>query len=67
VVVPELLQEACTAQRLLAAWALLIEDTEARKVHLAALARVAERMRLDEASPGARAADIVLRYADRAK
>jgi len=67
VVVPELLQEACTPQRLLAAWALLIEDTEARKLHLAALARVADRMRLEEASPGAKAADIVLRHADGAK
>jgi len=67
VVVPELLQEACTPQRLLAAWALLIEDTEARKVHLAALTRVADRMRLEEPSPGAKAADIVLRYADGAR
>jgi lipid-A-disaccharide synthase len=67
VVVPELLQEACTPERLLAAWALLIEDTEARKLHLAALARVAKRMQLAEASPGAKAAEIVLRYADGAK
>lgn len=60
VVVPELLQENCTAERLTAAWMLLAEETEARRVHLAALGEVRERMRIAGNDPAAVAAAEVL-------
>lgn len=59
--VPELIQEACTAQALTSALAPLLEETAERRTQLAALARVRERVALQGTSPAARAASVVVR------
>jgi lipid-A-disaccharide synthase len=58
-VVPELIQEACTAQALTSALAPLLEETAERRAQLAALARVRERVAVQGANPAARAARVV--------
>jgi lipid-A-disaccharide synthase len=67
-VVPELLQEDCTPDRLAAALVPLIGDTPDRQRQLDAFARLDEIMEIGSRSPAARAADIVfgsLRRPDR--
>ena len=54
--VPELIQEACTAQALTSALAPLLDETAERRAQLAALARVRERVAVQGANPAARAA-----------
>ncbi len=65
--VPEFLQDDCSADHLSAAWALLIGGTEARRVHLEALDRVEEAMRVPGGKPSALAAGIVLGTANNKK
>jgi lipid-A-disaccharide synthase len=57
--VPELIQEACTAEALTSALAQLIDETLERHAQVAALARVRERVSLQGESPAARAARVV--------
>jgi lipid-A-disaccharide synthase len=58
--VPELIQEACTAQALTSALAPLLDETAERRAQLAALARVRERVAVQGANPAARAARVVV-------
>ena len=60
---PEYLQEECTADRLAAALAPLLGESEARAAQLAALARIPEIMKSSIVSPSGAAADVVLRLA----
>ena len=59
-VVPELLQEACTPDRLADALAPLIADTPARRRQIAAFGRLDAIMAIGAVSPSAKAAAIVL-------
>jgi lipid-A-disaccharide synthase len=59
-VYPELLQEACTPERLAAALLPLLDDTDARKAQVEALSRAPEKLRLASSSPSAAAAETVL-------
>lgn len=60
---PEFIQEACTGPRLAEALEAILGDGPARQAQLDALARVPGRM-LTGTAPSARAAEIVLAYAD---
>jgi lipid-A-disaccharide synthase len=64
-VVPEFLQEACTAKNLSEALLPLLSDTPARRRQLEAFARLDAVMEIGSANPSARAAEIVLRAAER--
>jgi lipid-A-disaccharide synthase len=57
--VPELIQEACTAPALTAALSPLLDDTPVRRLQLAALERVRERIALNGDTPAQRAARVV--------
>jgi lipid-A-disaccharide synthase len=59
-VVPELLQEECTSERLAAALVPVIEDTAERRRQVEAFARLDGIMQIGAAAPALRAADIVL-------
>lgn len=59
-VVPELLQEACTPERLAAAVGALLEDDERCRAQRAGFAEVKRRLAADGASPSDRAAEVVL-------
>jgi lipid-A-disaccharide synthase len=65
-VVPEFIQEACTAENLGAALLLLIGDTPERRRQIEAFARLDAVMEIGSRAPAARAADIVLDAARRA-
>jgi lipid-A-disaccharide synthase len=58
-VVPELLQDACTPERLAATLAPLLADTPERRRQLAAFARLDAIMQIGAARPSERAAEIV--------
>ena len=58
-VVPELLQQECTAERLAAALIPLIHDTPERRRQVEAFARLDAIMEIGTRAPAARAADIV--------
>lgn len=60
---PELLQDACTPERLAAELSPLLRDGEARRRQLAALSGIAQRMALPSGEPSERAAAIVLQHA----
>ena len=60
IVVPELLQEQCTAEALAATLVPVIQDTPERKRQLEAFARLDGILQIGAAAPGLRAADIVL-------
>jgi len=62
-VVPEFLQEACTAEKLTAALLPLFSDTPARQRQVEAFGRLDAVMEIGSANPSARAAEIVLREA----
>ncbi len=66
-VVPELLQHHCTAENLAAALIPLLSDTLQRKRQVEAFARLDAIMEIGSSSPAARAADIVLNVADKAR
>jgi lipid-A-disaccharide synthase len=59
-IVPEFLQEECTAERLTEALIPLIEDSPERRRQIDAFARLDEIMQIGAAAPASRAADIVL-------
>ena len=59
-VVPELLQEDCTPQRLAEALEPLIRDTTERRRQIDAFARLDDTLQIGAAAPAQRAADIVL-------
>jgi lipid-A-disaccharide synthase len=65
--VPEFLQEACTAENLAAALAPLFGDTIERQRQLDAFSRLDTIMQIGSSAPAARAAEIVLDVARRAK
>jgi lipid-A-disaccharide synthase len=65
-VVPEFIQEACTAENLAAALVPLIGDTPERQRQIEAFARLDAVMEIGSRAPAARAADIVLDAARRA-
>ncbi len=65
-VVPELLQNDCTGERLAEAVWPLLDDTPQRREHLEALAEIGRKVRAPGTSPSAAAADIVLEAAGRA-
>jgi lipid-A-disaccharide synthase len=65
-VVPEFIQEACTAENLAAALVPLIGDTPERRRQIEAFARLDDIMEIGSRAPAARAADIVLDAARRA-
>jgi lipid-A-disaccharide synthase len=58
-VVPELMQENCTPEKLAAALQPLLADTPQRRAQIEAFERLDGLMTIDEASPSARAAGIV--------
>lgn len=62
-VVPELLQQDCTPERLADALAPLLSDTPERRRQLAAFARLDAAMEIGTAFPSERAAEIVLAHA----
>ena len=62
-VVPELLQDECTPDRLAAAIAPLLRDTAERRRQVEAFTRLDDIMQIASAIPAERAADIVLRMA----
>jgi len=62
-VVPELLQEACTPEKLAAALLPLLSDTPERRRQVEAFARLDEIMALGATSPSAKAAAIVIDFA----
>jgi lipid-A-disaccharide synthase len=62
--IPELLQEYCTAANLASALAPLLEESPARARQLAGLARLPARLAMDTSLPSEAAADIVLTYAE---
>jgi lipid-A-disaccharide synthase len=64
-VVPELLQEACTPDRLASALLPLIGNTPERRHQLNAFARLDAIMKIESAHPSERAAEIVLALAGR--
>jgi lipid-A-disaccharide synthase len=59
-VVPELLQEECTAERLAAALVPIVRDTPERQRQVDAFARLDDIMQIGTEAPALRAADIVL-------
>jgi lipid-A-disaccharide synthase len=63
-VVPELLQEDCTADKLANALGELMHDGPRRAGQLTALAGVPARLRLAHGTPSAQASEIVLHYAE---
>jgi lipid-A-disaccharide synthase len=65
-VVPEFIQEACTAENLAAALVPLIGDTPERRRQIEAFARLDAVMEIGSRAPATRAADIVLDEARRA-
>jgi lipid-A-disaccharide synthase len=65
-VVPEFIQEACTAENLAGALVPLIGDTPERRRQIEAFARLDAVMEIGSRAPAARAADIVLDAARRA-
>lgn len=62
-VVPEFIQEECTAERVAAALVPLIADTPERQRQLAAFSRLDMIMEISGEDPGLRAAEIVIRTA----
>jgi lipid-A-disaccharide synthase len=64
-VVPEFIQDACTAENLAAALVPLIADTPERRRQIEAFARLDAVMEIGSRAPAARAADIVLDAARR--
>jgi lipid-A-disaccharide synthase len=66
-VVPELLQEECTPERLASALLPLLSDTAERKRQLDAFARLDDIMELASTRPSRRAAEIVLAAAQRGR
>jgi lipid-A-disaccharide synthase len=64
---PEFLQEDCTADKLAAALAQIIDETPARAAQCDALSRLSGKMELPEGSPSEKAAAIVLQYARQAQ
>jgi lipid-A-disaccharide synthase len=64
---PEFLQEDCTPESLSAALELLLKDTPERRAQLAALARIPERLQIEDGTPSGLAAEIVLHYAERGR
>ena len=65
-VVPEFIQEACTAEGLAAALVPLLGDTPQRRRQIEAFSRLDAIMEIGSSAPAARAADIVLDVARRA-
>ncbi len=65
-VFPEFIQEDCTPEKLSAALLPLLKDTPQRRLQLAALARIHEKMFLPEGTPSGKAADTVLRVLSKA-
>ncbi len=61
---PEFIQEDCTAAKLSAALAPLLEDGAERTAQLEALARIRQRMFLPEGTPSGKAAGVVLKVLD---
>jgi lipid-A-disaccharide synthase len=59
-IVPELLQESCTPERIAAAIGALLDDPAARAAQKAALAEVCEKLGRGGPKPSARAATVVL-------
>ena len=66
-IVPELLQEECTPERLASALLPLLSDTPERKRQLEAFARLDDIMEIASARPSRRAAEIVLAMAQRGR
>ncbi|MCC6777038.1 MAG: lipid-A-disaccharide synthase [Hyphomicrobiales bacterium] len=64
-VVPELLQEACTAEKLAAALLPLLGDTPERRRQIEAFGRLDDIMQIGANAPAMLAADIVLEVANR--
>jgi lipid-A-disaccharide synthase len=64
-IVPELVQEECTPQRLAEALAPLLGDTPERRRQVEAFATLDAIMEIGSRAPAARAADIVLGLARR--
>ena len=64
---PEFIQEGCTVESLAGALGELFDDTPARQQQLAALARIPACLATGGQSPSARAAEIVLRYAEQGR
>jgi lipid-A-disaccharide synthase len=65
--VPEFIQEDCSAENLAAALAPLLRDSSERRRQLEAFSRLDAIMQVGSSAPAARAADIVLDVARRAK
>ena len=61
-VVPERIQAACNADKLLADLLPLLSDTEARRRQLKAFNRLDLLMAIEEGSPSEKAADVISRY-----
>jgi lipid-A-disaccharide synthase len=66
-VVPEFMQENCTVENLAAALLPLLGDTPQRERQVEAFARLDAIMEIGTAVPSARAADIILRAAERGR
>jgi lipid-A-disaccharide synthase len=66
-VVPELLQENCTPEKLADELAVLVGDTDQRRRQLAGFQRLDRIMKIGEASPSATAARLVLEAARRGR
>jgi len=66
-VVPEFIQEACTAERLAAALTPLLSDSPERRRQLEAFSRLDAIMQIGSSAPAARAADVVLDVVGRAQ
>ena len=66
-VVPELLQEDCTPEKLADALAVVVDDTEQRRRQIAGFQRLDQIMKIGEASPSATVARLVLEAARRGR
>jgi lipid-A-disaccharide synthase len=66
-VVPELLQEDCTPEKLAVALAAVVGDTEQRRRQIDAFQRLDDIMEIGGTSPSAKAADLVLEAARRGR
>jgi lipid-A-disaccharide synthase len=66
-VIPELLQEECTAEKLAAALTPLLTDSPDRRRQLAAFSRLDAIMQIGSRSPAATAADVVIEMVGAAK
>ena len=66
-VVPELLQEDCTPEKLADALGAVVGDTERRRRQLAGFQRLDQIMKIGEAAPSATAAHLVLEAAGRGR